>query len=107
MENQNNPNTYGSLQQQDPNRSKAIASMVLGIVSLVFLWFGWGSLVAIVTAIVGLVIATQVRKAPPGPSIGMANAGFVMCIIALALSAFVFVACVLCVSAIGTAGLMY
>ena len=43
--------------------NKATASLVLGIISLVCIWFGYSALIGIVCAIVGLVFAVQIRKA--------------------------------------------
>lgn len=82
--------------------------MVLGIVSLVCLWFGYFALVGIICAIIGLVFAIQIRKAGElegfQPS-GMATAGLVLNIIGLGLCAVGFIFCVACVGIIGTAGL--
>lgn len=80
---------------------KATASLVLGIISLVCIWFGYFTLVGIACAIVGLIFGIQIRKAAQAegftPS-GIANAGFILSIIGLALCALAFLACVACVS---------
>ena len=60
-----------------PGKGAAIASLVLGIVSVIFWFFGAGALIGLITGIIGL--------------IG---------------SALIFVACVACVGALGTAGLL-
>ncbi|MBU4439309.1 MAG: hypothetical protein L6276_04805 [Acetobacterium sp.] len=88
--------------------NKAIASLVLGIVSLVCIFLGYFTIIGIVCAIIGLIFAIQIRKAGElegfKPS-GMATAGLVLNIIGLGLCALAFIACVACVGIIGTAGL--
>lgn len=87
-------------------KNKAIASLVLGIVSLVLAWFGYAAIVSIVLSIVGIVLAIGARKELPPENAGMATAGMVCSIIGLVLSSIVFVACVLCIGAAGAAGLL-
>lgn len=74
--------------QYDPNRSKAIAAMVLGIVSIVLAWTPGTAttVISLILAIVALVLGIQARKAIPrgAPNRGMATAGFVLAIISLA-----------------------
>jgi len=87
-----------------PGQNKAVASLVLGIVALLLIWFGYSVIVSIILAIVGIVMGINARKElPPGDS-GLATAGMVCSIIALVLSCIVFVACVLCVAGLGAAG---
>ncbi|AFA49733.1 DUF4190 domain-containing protein [Acetobacterium woodii] len=86
--------------------NKAIASLVLGIVSLVFIWFNYFSFIGIVCAIIGLIFAIQIRKAAELEGFkpnGMATAGLVLNIIGLALCSVVLIACVACVGILGTA----
>lgn len=67
-----------SAQTDQTNSSRdgrAVASLVLGIVSLVLLP------IALITAIIGLILSSIVLK--ENPHDGMAKAGKVMCIIAL------------------------
>ena len=82
-------------------KDKATASLVLGIISLISIWFGYFTLIGIACAIVGLVFGVQIRKAAElegfTPS-SMANAGFILSIIGLALCALAFIVCVACVS---------
>ena len=80
----------------------AVAGMVLGIVSIVFWFFGAGALVGLVTGIIGLICSSSAKKA--GYIGGMQTAGFVCSLIGLIGSALVFVACVACLGAVGTAG---
>ena len=73
----------------DPGKGMAIASMVLGIISLVIPFAG------IATAVVGLilgVIAMKKQKAVGAPT-GMALAGMVCSIITLAINIILIFAC--------------
>lgn len=76
---------------ENNKNGKAIASMVLGIVGLVFVFFGYFAFIGIVAAIVGLILGIMAKKQQPS---GMATAGIVLSIIALALCAITFIACV-------------
>jgi hypothetical protein len=101
------PQQAGAPYQQDhPSKGAAVASLVLGIISLVVAWFGWGAIVAIIMSIIGIVLGINARKQLlPEQGRGMATAGLVCSIIALALSAIVFVSCVICASALTGWGL--
>ena len=66
---------------QQPGHGKAVASLVLGIIALVATWF----YVGLILGIVGIVLALGARK--EGFVGGMATAGLVLSIIAVALSA--------------------
>lgn len=83
-----------------PGKGKAIAALVLGIISLVLAWFGYAAIVSIVLSIIGIILGVGARKeltADQGR--GLATAGMVCSIIALVLSAIVFISCTLCVAA--------
>ncbi len=82
---------------ENQKNGKAIASLVLGIISVVFIFFGYGALVGIVTGIIGLVLGIQAKKEQP---CGMATAGIVLSVIAIVACAISFVACVICIGAI-------
>ncbi|MCD8331939.1 MAG: hypothetical protein LUB63_05350 [Oscillospiraceae bacterium] len=86
-----------------PGKGAATGSLVCGIISVVIAWFGWGAIAGIVVGIIGLVMATNAKKA--GFDSGMRTAGFVLSLIGLILSAVVFVSCVACTSAVGCARL--
>ncbi len=83
---------------ENQNNNKATASLVLGIVSLVFIFFNMYAFVGIILAIIGLVLGIQVQK--ESPENGTAKAGVILCIIGLALCALSFIACALCVGGI-------
>ena len=68
----------------------AIASLVLGIVSLVLSFFGLG-IISVFTAIVGIILGVLGRKDPEKK--GMATAGLVCSIIALVLGIIMWIAC--------------
>ena len=92
------------MEQHIPGKGKATASLVLGIISLVVAWFGWGALIGIGTAIAGLILGSQAKKElPEGYPNGTAKAGVICAIIGLVLSGIVFVACTLCVGGLAVA----
>lgn len=73
------------------SNGKAIASLVLGIVSIVMTFFGvTGALIGIVCGIVGIVLAIKAKNQNPS---GIATAGFVCSIVGTILCAVSFVAC--------------
>lgn len=84
-----------------PGKGPATASMVLGIIAVVFWFFGWGALVSIICGIVGLILASNSKKA--GFEGGTRTAGFVLSLIGLIGGGIVFMACVACAGAIGSA----
>ncbi|MCR5556402.1 MAG: hypothetical protein K6F75_02445 [Butyrivibrio sp.] len=90
-------------EQNVPGKGAAIASMVLGIVSVVFWFFGLGAIVSVICGIVGLVLASSSKKA--GFNGGVRTAGVVLSIIGLIGGGIVLVACVACAGALGAAGL--
>lgn len=84
---------------QVPGKGLAVASMVLGIVALVFLLFF--PYLSPILGIVGIVLAVVAKN--HGYVGGMQSAGFVMSIIATALSIITIIACVAC---LGSAGVL-
>ena len=70
----------------------AVASMVLGIISVVFSFIGLGA-IGLVVGIVGLVLGIIAKKKAPS---GMATAGVVLSIIGIALTLLVLIACAAC-----------
>lgn len=85
-----------------PGKGAATASMVLGIISVVLWFFGYSALVSVILGIVGLILASNAKKA--GFVGGMQTAGFVLSLIGLIGGAIFFVACVACAGAIGAVG---
>lgn len=78
--------------QKTPGSS--IASLVLGLISLLCAWFGYGALISVITGIIGIILGIKGNKIQ---QTGVGTAGIVLSIIGLVLSIIVFFACVLCV----------
>ncbi len=97
-----NVNTSGASNGNEPGKGAAVASLVLGVVSIVTWFFGMGALIGLITGVIGLICASNAKKA--GFVGGMRTAGFVCSLIGVIGSALVFVACVACVGVLGTAG---
>lgn len=89
---------------QPVNNNKATASLVLGIISLVCIFTGYGTILGIIAGVIGLVLGIQAKKEAPS---GMATAGIVISVIGLALCALTFLACVACIGIIGSMGAFY
>ncbi|MBB2182128.1 hypothetical protein H0486_04470 [Lachnospiraceae bacterium MD1] len=87
------------MEDKRPADGKAIASLVLGIVSFICIFFGYGAILGIVLAIVGLILGMDSKKRNPS---GMATAGVVLSIISLAICTISFIACVACVGALAS-----
>ena len=85
--------------EQQGKKGLAIAALVLGIVSCVLAWFYGVNAVALVTAIVGLILAILANKSYKelGQKNGIATAGLVLSIIGLALAVIGFLTCTVCV----------
>lgn len=84
---------------QNQSDGKAIASLVLGIIACVCVFFGQGALLGIVLGVVGLVLGINARKENPS---GMATAGIVLSTIAVVICALGFLACVACIGCLGS-----
>ncbi len=90
--------------EEKKSNGLGVASLVLGIVSIIFSFIGL-STIGLIIGIVGIVLGVMARKKNPT---GMAKAGLVCSIIGTVLCALMFIACVACVGALGTASsLMY
>lgn len=89
--------------QNVPGKGAATASLVLGIISVVMWFFGYTSILSVVLSIIGLVCASNAKKA--GFEGGTRTAGFVLSLIGLIGGAFVLIACVACAGAIGIASM--
>lgn len=85
--------------QSVPGKGKAIASLVLGIVAVVFWFFGVSSIISVICGIVGLVLASSSKK--DGYMEGMRTAGFVLSLVGLIGGVVAFVSCVACTGALG------
>ena len=87
----------------EQKNGKAVASLVLCIISLVLMFIPYGGWVGLILGIVGIILGISAKKEAPA---GMATAGLVLSIIAVALCAISLIACVACVGCIGTAGML-
>lgn len=96
--NQYNPNG-------EPPKGMAIGSLVCSIAGLIFVWFGYFSILSLALGIVAVVLGV-LQKKKYGNN-GMATAGVVMGIITIVLSGIVFVSCVACSACVGCSSLMY
>lgn len=90
---------------QQPTNGKAVASLVLGIIAAVFMFFS-GTIVlgfvSIILAVIGLVLGVQARREMPQGTAGMATAGMVLSIVVLALTVIIMVGCAACVGLIAS-----
>ena len=102
--NQQQPQPYPQNPQQ-PTNGKAVASLVLGIIAAVFMFFS-GTIVlgfvSLILAVIGLVLGVQARREMPQGTTGMATAGMVLSIVVLALTVIVMVGCAACVGLIAS-----
>lgn len=92
---------------ENKNNGLAVGSLILGIFSIVMGCFGWtfvwGTLIGVVTGIVGIVLGVMAKKREPS---GMATGGLVTSIIGLVLCGILFIACAACAGALAAAGAM-
>ena len=84
------PQEESPYQPKEPGSGKAVASLVLGIVASVFVVPG---IIAIVLSLIGIILGVQARRTLPRGATGMATAGMVLSIIALALSVLLTAGC--------------
>ena len=86
--------------EEKKSNGLAVASLVLGIVAIVFSFIGLSIPFGLIIGIVGIVLGVMAKKKNPS---GMATAGLVLSIIGTILCAIVFIACTACIGAIGSA----
>ncbi len=100
------PQQYQQYQEDIPGRAEAIASMVLGIIAILFWFLGWSSVISIILAVIGLILASNSKK--KGYDSGIQTAGFVLSIVSLFGGILIFIACVACTGlGIATLSLTY
>lgn len=76
---------------ENQSNGKAVASLVLGIVSCVCTIFGiYGGIIGIICGVIAIVLGTKAKKETPS---GLATAGFVLGIIGTVLCALMVIAC--------------
>ena len=105
MDSQNNNQNMGGYQPNGeiPGKNKAIASLVLGIISVVLWFLGYSSILSVVLGIIGVVMASKSKE--EGYDENIRTAGFILSVIGIIGGAIFFVACVACVGMAGIAGL--
>lgn len=81
----------------------AVASLVLGICSIVFGLLGLGIPIGAICGIVGIVLGNMAKKNPE-TNLSMAKAGFICSVVGTILSLLVLIACTACVGTAGLAG---
>ncbi len=78
----------------------AVASLVLGIISIISSFFGYSAILGLILGIIGTVLGAKARKEA---QTGMATGGFVCSIIGLIFSALGFVCAIACAGALRSA----
>lgn len=77
------------------NDSMSILSLVFGILSILFGFASWLSIVGIIFGIAGIICARESFKNNPGND--LARAGTITSIVGIVLSSVLFIACTACV----------
>jgi hypothetical protein len=94
------------MQYPVPGKGKAVASLVLGILSVVFCWFGYIAAASLILSIIGLVLSVSAKKEMQVSgnymARGLSTGGLVLSIIGLSLSAILFICFLVCVSTISS-----
>lgn len=79
----------------------AIASLVLGILSLICAFFGYSAIAGLIFGIIGVILGAKARKAA---QTGLATGGFVCSLIGLIFCAIGLVCVIACVGTLGALG---
>ena len=88
----------GYRSDDNTNKGPAVASLVLGILSLICACFGYSSIAGLIFGIIGIVLGAKARKVS---QTGLATAGFVCSLIGLILCAIGLVCVIACAGAVG------
>lgn len=99
-------NTVGGAGYRADNNASngtAVASLVLGILSILCAFFGYSSILGLILGIVGVSLGAKARKIS---QTGIATGGFVCSLIGLIFCAVGLVCAVACVGALGMLGSM-
>lgn len=84
----------------EPGKTQAIVSLVLGIIGVICWFFGYSAIISVILGIIGLILAGNSQKA--GYYGGIRTAGFVLSLISLIGGAIFFVACIACLGIAGS-----
>lgn len=79
---------YRDSRNEGPGKSYAVASMVLGIVAVVFWFFRFTSLLSVILGIIGLSLASSAKK--EGYYGGERMAGFILSLLGVIFGGFIF-----------------
>ena len=82
--------------EEEPGKGLATASLILGILSLVFIFVGTYALIGTLLGSIGIILAAVAKK--KGNKSGVGTAGLVMSIIGVSLTLISFLACVACIA---------
>ena len=96
--------TVGSAGYRAENNTStggAVASLVLGILSLICAFFGYSALLGLVMGIIGVSLGAKARKAS---QTSLATAGFICSLIGLIFCSIGLVCAIACVGALGSLG---
>lgn len=80
----------------EQGKGKAVASLVLGIISVCCLFGGYSAILSVILSIIGLIMAGSSKK--QGYTGGIRTAGFILSLVSIIFGAVVF-ACVACAGA--------
>ena len=83
---------------------KAVAALVLGIISCAAFLTGIGAIVGVILAVIGLILAKQAKAA--GNTEGICKAGFVLSIIGLCVSGITLIVALGLIGMIGAGAAM-
>lgn len=86
----------------EQGKGKAVASLVLGIISVFCLFGGGSAILSVILSIIGLIMAGSSKK--QGYTGGIRTAGFVLSLISIIVGAVVFVSFVACVDVLSELG---
>lgn len=81
-------------EQTQAGHGKAVASLVLGIVGIVFWLFGYLVILYVIFGISGIILASSAKK--DGNTDGIRTAGFILSLIALIGGTIILITCVAC-----------
>ena len=90
---------YGQPPMNQPGKNLAIASLVCGIASCVFFWFGVSAFISLAAGIAGIILAVNAKK--QGFVGGMVTAGLVLSIVGTVIGGIVFASCVALLGSVG------
>ncbi len=100
----NGPGSEYNINNNQPNNEgngAATASLVLGILSVLAWFLGYGAIISAILGIIGLICASVSKKA--GNTSGVRTAGFVLSLLGTIIGTIIFLSCLAC--AITSAGL--